>query len=127
MFSDGRPQSFRRRFLSIPFFELMPLLAAPPCLVFDRLRLKVLEGRIDRRNHISSLRQPDERPVARTYRDLGSVAVLFQSQDDLRIKLIAEDLADLGEASFNFFADSGSDFILSPGVFHVHEVPPREI
>src|ERR1700678_766913 len=47
--------------------------------------------------------------------------MFFDGEDDLGFKSIAENFADLGEAGFYLAADGGSDFIVSSGIFHVHE------
>ena len=53
--------------------------------------------------------------------DVGaSVAVFLDGEDYVGVKPVAEDFADFVEAGFNFFADGGSYFVVSAGVFHVH-------
>ena len=83
----------------------------------------MIEGLVDGDGHVLGLRQADERTVARADGDLGFVAVFFDGQDDFGFKSVAQDFAKFGEASFYFFADSGSYFVVPAGVFHVHERP----
>jgi hypothetical protein len=54
------------------------------------------------------------------------MTVFFDRENDFGFKSVAQDFSDFTEAGFNFFADGGGDFVLSSGVFHVHEAPPLE-
>src|SRR5207253_8945260 len=125
--SDSRLQDFRLRFPSIPFLLLMPFLATPARLVFDRLSLEMLERLINRRNHVPSLSYSNQRSVAWIDRDLSLMAMFLYGQDDFAVEFIAQNFADFRKAGFNFFADGGSDFILPASVFHVHERPSVEV
>jgi hypothetical protein len=49
------------------------------------------------------------------------VAVLFYGQDDVSFESVTENFANLGKSGFDFFPDGGSDFVVTSGVFHVHE------
>ena len=69
------------------------------------------------------LRQADQRSVARSDGDFCFMTMFFDGQDNLGFELVAKNFADFCEAGFYFFADGGSDFVLSSGVFHVHERP----
>jgi hypothetical protein len=51
------------------------------------------------------------------------MTVLLYCEDDFGIESVAQYLADFCEAGFYFFADGVSNFVLSSGVFHVHERP----
>jgi len=53
----------------------------------------------------------------------GFVAVLFDGEDGFGFEAVAENFADFSEAKFYFFTDGGSDFVVSSGIFHVHERP----
>ncbi len=113
----------------LDFFALAggALLRLPVRLVLDGLLFEVIESLVDRDGHVLGLSQADQRAVARADGDFGFVAVLFDGEDHLGFKSIAQNFADLGEAGFNFFADSVGDFVLSSGVFHIHERPLRRI
>src|ERR1039458_2686547 len=45
------------------------------------------------------------------------------SEDGFGFEAVAENFADFSEAGFHFFTDGGSYFVVSSGVFHVHERP----
>jgi len=51
------------------------------------------------------------------------VAVAFDGEEALASKRSPENFADFSEAKFYFFTDGGSDFVVSSGLFHVHERP----
>ena len=119
---------FLRRGLAVPFLGfvfllLMALLAAPARVVLDRLLLQVIERFADGGDHVSGLRQSDQRAIARADGDFGFVAVFLDRQDHLGFKFVAQDLADFCQAGFDFFADARGDFVVPAGVFHVHERP----
>src|SRR6185436_563808 len=46
---------------------------------------------------------------------------LFDHQDYFGFKFIGEDFPDFSQPGFYFFANGGSDFVMPPGIFHVHE------
>ena len=75
---------------------VVAFLGAPAGLVFDCLFLEMIESFADGGRHVASLSQSDEGAVARGNGDLGLVTVLFDGEDDLGFKLVAEDLADFG-------------------------------
>ena len=81
---------------------------------------EVVEGLVDGDGHVFGLSQADQRAVARGDGDFGFMAMLFDGEDDLGFESVAQDLAEFGEAGFNFFADGGSYFVVPAGVFHVH-------
>ena len=83
----------------------------------------MVEGFVDGDGHVLGLSQADQRAIARADGDFGFVAVLFDGEDDLGFKSVAQNFADFCEAGFNFFADGGSNFVVSASVFHVHERP----
>jgi hypothetical protein len=49
--------------------------------------------------------------------------MFFDGEDHFGFKSVAQNFADFREAGFYFFADAGSDFVVSSRVFHVHERP----
>src|ERR1700722_3300531 len=83
----------------------------------------MVERFIDGDDHFPGLGQANQRAVAGADVDFSFVAVLFDGEDHLGFKSVAENFADLGEAGFDFFADGGSNFVVSSRVFHVHERP----
>src|SRR5579862_719968 len=99
------------------------LLRLPPRLVLDRLLLEVLKGFVDGDRHVLRLSQANQRAIARIDGDFGFMAVLLDGEYHLGFESVAEDFADLGEAGFDFFANGVGNFVLSSGVFHVHERP----
>ena len=74
----------------------------------------------DGQMHVVGLREPDDGTVPRGDGDFGLVAVLFHGEDHLGFEFVSENLADFGEAGFDFAADGGCDFVLSARVLHVH-------
>src|SRR5579862_6526919 len=88
------------------------------CLLFE-----MVERSADRDHHIFGLSQADQRAISRVDGDLGLMAVLFDAEDGLGFEAITKNLADFCETGFYFFADGGGYFIMSAGVFHVHERP----
>ena len=46
---------------------------------------------------------------------------LFDHQNYFGFKFIGEDFPDFSQPGFYFFANGGSDFVMPPGIFHVHE------
>jgi hypothetical protein len=95
--------------------------------MFDGLSFEMIERFVDRDAHILGLSQADQRAIARINRDFSFMAMLLDREDYFGLKSVAQDFADLCEASFNFFADGVGDFVLSSSVFHVHERPLRRI
>src|SRR5208337_1400548 len=123
--ADRDSQLFLGR-LSVPFLRtralvIVAFLGAPPGLVLDCLLFQMVESFADRRGHVSRLRQSNDRSIARADGDLSFVAALLDREHNLGFKLIAQNLADFAECRFNVLADGGSDFVVSAGVFHVHE------
>ena len=51
--------------------------------------------------HVAGLRLADQRAVARADGDFGFVAALFDGQDHLGFKLVAQNFADFGQAGFD--------------------------
>jgi hypothetical protein len=51
------------------------------------------------------------------------VTMFLDGEDYLGFKSVAQDFADFCEASFYFFTDGGSYFVVPAGIFHVHERP----
>ena len=109
----------------IHFFGLASgtLFGLPASLVFDRLFFQVIDGFVYRDAHVFRLRQPDQRPLGRINGDFGFMTVFFDGEDNFGFELITKNFADFCEAGFYFFADRGSDFVVSSGVLHVHERP----
>ena len=83
----------------------------------------MVERFVDGDGHVPGLGQADQRSIAGADGDFGFVAVLLDGENDFAVKPVAQNFADFCEAGFNFFADGGSDYVVSAGVFHVHERP----
>src|SRR5580700_3323503 len=118
----------RRRRMAVPLFCFFnfarrAFLRLPARFVFDGLLFQMVERFIDGDDHFPGLGQANQRAVAGADVDFSFVAVLFDGEDHLGFKSVAENFADLGEAGFDFFADGGSNFVVSSRVFHVHERP----
>ncbi len=96
---------------------------APARLVFDCLFFQMIESLVDGRLHVAGLGQSDQRSVARADGDFCFVAVLLHGQDYFGFKFVAKDFTDFQQAGFDFLADGGSNFVVSAGVFDVHERP----
>src|SRR5262249_40192642 len=106
---------------SVPFVhDAAALLGDYAGFVLEGLLLEVLEGFPDGRFHIAGLGGADQRADAAVCGGLPLMAVLFDSENDLCIELIAQDFADFVETSFYFFAIGGSYFVVPASVFHSH-------
>ena len=106
--------------LALEFLDRLALFAQPLRLMFERLLLQVVERFIDRREHVVGLGQSHNRTVGRVDGDFGFMLALFDGQNYLGLESVAQNLAEFVEAGFNFFADGGSNFVFSRGIFHVH-------
>ncbi len=84
----------------------------------------MIEGFVDGDGHVFGLSQADDRAVAGADGDFGFVTMLFDGEDDIGIKSVAQNFADFREAGFYFFADAGSNYVVSASVFHVHRKAP---
>src|SRR5438270_3292005 len=125
---DGLQFLLRRGTVAVPllhFFTLAggALLRHPLCLIFDRLLFQVVDGLVHRNGHVLGLSQADQWTIAGADGDFGFVAVFFDGEDNIGIKSVAQNFADFAKAGFYFFADDGSDYVVSSRVFHVHEGP----
>jgi hypothetical protein len=56
--------------------------------------------------------------------DFGFMPVLLNRENHLGIEFVAKNFADFGEAGFNIFSISGSNFVVPASVFHAHVQPP---
>src|SRR5579872_4521031 len=83
----------------------------------------MLEGLVYSGGHVARLSQANQGSIARSDGDFRFVPTLFHREHYLGLKFIAENLADFDQAGFNFLTNSGSDFEMPAGVFHVHERP----
>src|ERR1700689_90336 len=118
------------RRVAIPLLHFLALarralLRLPARFVLDGLLLEMVEGFVDGDGHVLGLSQADQRAIARADGDFSFVAMLFNREDDFGIKSVAQNLADLREAGFYFFADSGSDGVMSASIFDVHDASTR--
>jgi len=114
--------------VTVPLFYFLALAGGaffgfPLGLVLHGLLFEVVEGAADGDHHVFGLGQADQWPIARVNGGFGFVAVLFDGEDGFGFEAVAENFADFSEAKFYFFTDGGSDFVVSSGIFHVHERP----
>src|SRR5215813_12203357 len=98
----------------------MTLLSTPTSFIFDRLLFQVRQSFADRRLHVSRLGDAYQRFLRWVNRDFSFVAVFLHRKNHFCLEFVAQDLADLCQSSFNFFAVVGSYFVVPAGVFHVH-------
>src|SRR5260370_18938804 len=106
-----------------PFFPGGALACTPAALILHSLTVNMVQGLGHGRDHFRGLRCPHDRMIAYSNRDLSFMTVFFDCQDHVRIKIVAQEFANLGEAMFDLLADDGSNFILSAGVLNVHRTP----
>jgi hypothetical protein len=99
------------------------LLRHPAGFVFDRLFFEMVESFADSNGHVLGLSQSDDGAIARADGDFGFVAMLLDGEDDFAVESVAQNFADFCEAGLYFFADAGSNYVVSASVFHVHERP----
>src|SRR5580698_10940341 len=77
-------------------FMIVAFLRTPTGLVFDRLLFQVFEGFVDRGRHVTGLGFTDQGTVARADGNFGLVTTLLDRENDLGLKLVAQNFADFG-------------------------------
>src|SRR5260221_9611618 len=81
----------------------------------------MLQRLADGEIHLVCLGESHQRADAGVNGDLSLVSALLDGQNHVGLKPVTEDLANLCQTGFDFFAVRGSNFVLPASVFHVHE------